>query len=278
MGFFDSIVDFGKDVLGGIGGAITDLPGALLGRGMDMFSAKQAFDQSKEGSEYAFNRTAQEYAKRYQTTAKDLRQAGLNPILAATGGFSVGNAPVMAPPQSFNAPGHYMGGSSQSAKNVAETSQSEAQTKKAYAEVEQALSQAAKNRQDIEESLSRILKNREETKVATQTERNLGIAMFNLEKDFEIKAKEVYKIEQEIQLLTRQTTQTSAQTDQTRALTAKVADERRLLVQQAREIKSIADKLGKVADVYNGPAGSLLGGVNAITDALNLHTVIAPRR
>jgi hypothetical protein len=45
------------------------------------------------------------YKNRYQNTVKDMRSAGLNPILAASGGFSVGSGP--AAPQS-----HYPTGSS----------------------------------------------------------------------------------------------------------------------------------------------------------------------
>jgi len=297
MGFFDSIssgissaLGFVKDIpiIGdavssltkGLGGAVADLPGALAGRAMDNYSARDAYERSKEGAAEAFERSQQAYKTRYQSTAEDMRKAGLNPILAATGGFSVGNAPQMVAPQSFAAPGHYMGGSAASAREYATTTKTEAETLRTTQEVDKVLAETENIRQATRESAERILKIREETKVAHQEERNLVQQMFNLEKDFEMKVRQVNKIEREIYLIEKQELQTMEHTKQIEALTGKVAYEKRLLAEQARETKSIADKLTKIADVYNGPAGSVVGAINALTDALNLHGVVglSPRR
>ncbi len=67
--------------------------------------ADDAYDQSKEASALAYERSREGYKRRYQDTMEDMKLAGLNPILAASsGGFNVGTAPQMQPAKAFQAP------------------------------------------------------------------------------------------------------------------------------------------------------------------------------
>lgn len=61
--------------------------------------ADHAMDRSEDAATTAYDRSVDLYGKRYQMTMKDMEAAGLNPILAATGGISVGPSPQMASPQ-----------------------------------------------------------------------------------------------------------------------------------------------------------------------------------
>jgi len=262
MGFLDSIVK-------GIGGALTDLPGTLIGGAMDMFSAKQAYDRSEGGSRDAFNMSQAAYNQRYQNTARDMKAAGLNPILAATGGFSVGNSPTMAPPQNFSAPGHYMGGSAASAREVATTEKTEEETKRTAAETAKIIKELDLVVEQTQRTREEILKTREDTKVATQTERNLVTTMFNLEQDFLRKIKEIDKTQQEIYLLEAQRGQTLETTKQVQALTQKVADDRALVRQMERQHRYDADKLEKTTAVYRGQLGDVVGGMRSAVETFS---------
>ena len=77
------------------------------------------------------------YKKRYQVTTEDMRKAGLNPILAATGGFSVGNAPTVtsfAPDMSYMSKG--ISDMANTAKSFFEASNIEEDTKRIIQETE----------------------------------------------------------------------------------------------------------------------------------------------
>jgi hypothetical protein len=161
MGLFDSIKSLAAPILGtvgsvfggGIGGSLgTALGGVISGIGKaapsiatDLASsalqnhfisqpnADSAFNQSLYGSAVSFDRSYNAYKRRYQDTVADLKAAGLNPILAATGGLSVGNAPTMAQPQAFQAHQPPIFGT-QSAKNIADTRLSDKKAEQAVAE------------------------------------------------------------------------------------------------------------------------------------------------
>lgn len=263
MGLLDSLAT-------GVIGAVTDLPGTLISTGLNAFNAFTANERSKENAQEAFNRSQEAYGSRYQTTVNDMRKAGINPIMAATGGFNVSGQPSMQAPTAPMANSPTMGTSASSAREVAQTAKTQEETRKTIAETDKVIAETEKTLSENKLVLENILKTREETKVATQTERNLVTQMFNLEMDFTRKGREIKKLDEEIMLIGEQSRQTAASAKQLEALTSKVADEKNLLKQQAREISYIADKLKRTADVYNGPLGGIVGGINTMTDALNL--------
>lgn len=67
----------GMGITGMVGGAV----GGAIGMGVDAHARNQSWSRQK--------RVMQE---KYQWAVRDLRAAGLNPILAATGGISGGSA------------------------------------------------------------------------------------------------------------------------------------------------------------------------------------------
>lgn len=104
MGLFSSIANLGGSLLsgasgvlgsvgsflsGGTGGAAADLFDNALDFGMGQYSAHQAFKQQKELMKYQHDLNLDAYGQRHQLEVKDLRSAGLNPILSANSGGSV---------------------------------------------------------------------------------------------------------------------------------------------------------------------------------------------
>ena len=81
--------------LGSVVGGAVDLGGKYLQNELiGESNAKQSYERSEEASAKAFQRSYDAYKERYQTTMKDMHKAGLNPILASSGGFNVGNTPT----------------------------------------------------------------------------------------------------------------------------------------------------------------------------------------
>lgn len=87
----------------GIGAA---LAGGVISGLFGRSNAKQQQSASRDSSTTAWNREYGAYKSRYQDTMADMRAAGLNPIMAAGGGFNVGSGPSAsaAPMAMANAP------------------------------------------------------------------------------------------------------------------------------------------------------------------------------
>lgn len=87
--------------LGSIAG---NLAGDWLGnKYINQPAANSAWAQSKEGATTQFERAKDMYKNRYQWTMKDMKKAGLNPMLAAKGGPMVGSPPTVSSAKGFMA-------------------------------------------------------------------------------------------------------------------------------------------------------------------------------
>lgn len=104
MGLFSSIANLGGSLLSGAtgvlgsvgsflsgdkGGALADVLDTGLDFGMGQYSAHQAFKQQMALMKYQHDLNLDVYGQRHQLEVKDLRSAGLNPILSANSGGSV---------------------------------------------------------------------------------------------------------------------------------------------------------------------------------------------
>lgn len=128
-------------VFGGI------LAGGLAG-GLDLFGG--LLTNSANAAEAARNRrfVAKMYKKRYQFTVDDMRKAGLNPVLAATNGGSVGSVPSPGGLPSFdNVLGSAAHSAMSAAQGIASIRKTEADSERADADTN--LTQARKVEQDI---------------------------------------------------------------------------------------------------------------------------------
>lgn len=127
MGIFKSLVE-------GFSKAATGLPGAVIGTGLDLLSGSIKDQRAQKA-----------YGRTYQAQVKDLRKAGLNPILAVSKGLP-GVGPM---PGGASGSGRLLGEGDTSAKDVQETEE----IKKNIEKMEQGISES---KQKVEESIARV--------------------------------------------------------------------------------------------------------------------------
>lgn len=110
-----------------------NLTGMLEGLGSDYIAnevigkpmATKTNEFNAAEAKKAYERELDTYSKRYQITMADMKKAGLNPILAASGGFNVGSG-VSAPAASGVLPHTSYGGGTASALSLSKSKESEA--------------------------------------------------------------------------------------------------------------------------------------------------------
>ena len=183
-------------------------------------NSAKAWERSTKSQVLAQRMSTNAYKKRYQWTTRDMRKAGLNPILAATGGYSVtgqpqSSAPSSAAAQTFQAPTPNFNIAS-SAKDVAQAQQAEEQTKLTQ---KQALTEVKK-----------AIKITKENRVLTQQEA-LVIEQTALAMEQNAKANAEWKL-------------TNEQRKQTELLNTR--------------LRSLLKKIGKQGQVYDNAYGTIL--------------------
>ncbi len=227
--------------------------GAIIGGAMNYFSAKDrqsqqedytdktsgqqyqwnkeaattAWERSKEASTTAYARDVDFFKNRYIYSADGMRKAGLNPILAASGGFSsstpkssMAQAPMSSvglPSTPNVAPANF----TSSAKDVASAWKSKSDIDKQRKEI-------ALLDNKMDESLSMAIKNRANAKLYSKQEDAI--------------ATDILKGKANIKLMAKQEDMTDAQKD--------------MLLNQAEQLYHRLVQLRKVASVYKTPTGT----------------------
>lgn len=236
--------------------SVAGIGGSLMGNLFNQSNAKEASQTSQDMSRETAAFNAEQYAKRYQTTTADMKAAGLNPIMAASGGFSVGNSPTQAMPQTFQAPP--VEGFSSSAKSFGELSKLMVEKEKAKEETKNIIADTAKKLEETQNTIQDTLKKREETGLAKANERNAVQNLINLQL-------EAQKSIETIQLLKEQTLQAasqaglnSAQKWQAIANEHKILQETRNLEKQHRLLEVEVKRVAAIDDVYGNEGGAYL--------------------
>jgi len=220
--------------------------GAVIGAGAGLLSgilqskdadrkAKDAWEREKSASAMQFERSYGAYKTRYQDTMADMRQAGLNPILAASGGFNVGqsvqaqkaSAPMaQAPSYEFASGAKDI---TQSGLNIAETKKKLVEIKKVRAETLKTIAQTY-----VERAKKGLIKAQERELI-----------------------KRVVKMEQEIWQIIQDTNKKFVEG-------LKVEDEIKLIQKKTAALKMQMARLSKMENVYTGPFGSLISYINQL--------------
>lgn len=284
MGLFDSIssaLGFAKnipivgDIIGGAGKFLGSAAGDFLGNALGISNADRAYEQSKEATALAFDRSMEAYKSRYQNTTADMRAAGLNPILAATGGFSVGSAPQMASAQAFQAPAPY-GYAAQSVRNITETEKVEEEVKKVIQETDRTMQEVQKVSAEKElaiqkrlESIAQTQKARAEAGKANAQEWESTTAAFEAQARMVKMRSEIEKNYADAhQLMTR----ANLNEQERKNLAEKIQNisvERTKLEQEINVLLLQMDKMARIADVYASDAGATIAYAKEIADVLD---------
>jgi hypothetical protein len=257
----------------------SSLLGKLVGYPFERSLQGHQINASFEGQRLQAALNEKLYKNRYQWMVEDMRKAGLNPILAASGGFNPGGGPSVSLPSfaSGSVSGSTAPDIAASAKAWQDTDTSKAEEDRKRAEIEKikeerklAAQRAKESIQNIAESRSRQRKMKAEERRIKEEADNLWQKTINL-------ANEYGRITQETRLLSEK-----AQTEQSqRALYGAKESEAQEMAEQLREnakiLRAKYHQLSKIADVYKGPAGTIIAYLKTILDSLNIGTgVIVP--
>lgn len=212
-------------------------------------ASNSARDFALMAQDRQYERDRDDWMNRYYRTTADMRRAGLNPILAATGGIQVGatpsvdlpsvpqTAPVSMPDLDFGS----------TAKKIAEAKKAESEAGKAKEETA-----LAKNR-----AMSEIVsqgKMRAETNKITTEEKLTFRNVINAEKQFEV--------------LNKQLDQIQSQTALNEAERSKVEQFTENLFKIGKQLQLELEKLSRTANVYAGPAGQVISYVKEIMGSI----------
>ena len=208
--FWDSIKKVGEGLIGGAADLILGSVGGIFGHERDM-----------DASAWSHRANMAAYGSRYQSTAADMRKAGLNPILAMTGGFNVGSAPQVRVP-SFTNPGA-MQPSASSALQMEQTN------------TEENKQELLKNQ--AKESFDRAANIRRQTKKMTKEEAKLVQEINNISQDTKNKMLEygMYTVKQQ-----------------------HMDEQRRYFANQSKEILQRLHRLRNISELYGNAYGNWL--------------------
>lgn len=216
--------------------ATTNIGQSFLQREWNREAANTAWEREREGAEIQHGY----YMRRYQDTYSDMLKAGINPIMAASGGFNVGNAVTM-PSVPMQHPTQITDISS-GAKSFGELFKMEDEKNALRAE-------SMKLQEEAQLAFEKTVKTRVEAGLVKAQERSEIQKLQNLKVELEKLGAQAWA-ESKRGFLAEETT--------------------RNLQTQGKLLEQQLQRLIKISDAYKGPAGDFIGYINAIFGSLNL--------
>lgn len=268
-------------VLPAVIGAVSSLAGGLMSQSFGESNASEAAHLSEYHMAQQFELNKLAYMNRYQWMTEDLKRAGLNPILAASGGFNVSGAPTVSMAQSYQAPTPQFDMAA-SARDVADayfygqkedTARKEMESmdvgmSKTRAEIENIGAQTVSVLQGVQESVSRIALQRSQEGL-NKAQEQVAVADFQrVLKDIEVKTQEVRtsvelmkKYVKDQNLSVAATATEYARQGELRELARKAREDTKYIMDQRANIVNQGEKLKAIGDVYRTPVGRGLAAI-----------------
>lgn len=267
---------FGK-ILSSAASLIPGVGSSILGRQMDISSARDAREWQGEQAGIAYDRSMDAYKSRYQHTVADMKAAGLNPILAATGGFQVGpSVNAMMPPAAPMPSGNYLQNVVSSAKDYAQIPKIEKEVENVSEDTKLKGAQILKMQQEIRESIQNVATKRAQENLMEADEKLSVARVDDLASQISKRYQEIEnlklerdKIREEIPriLADRKRLQQLERESRSKEAEAYAAESQLRVL--TKKIKTELPKLVQTAEAYKGPVGKILGYINAIFGATN---------
>lgn len=264
-------------------------------------AATTQFSREEKSAMDSYKRSIDAYKNRYQMTVNDMAKAGLNPILASSGGFNVGSgvqstparaqmassamavaprgsapmasgglasAPManakMASPNTAQGFMHQFPDISQSAKNVADIIKISSETERTNQETKKLFEDTKLSSARAKNEIYKIQETRAKTGLAKAQEKLSIQKMFNAEQTF-------FKTAKEIDSLMKTMVNIDLTAKEKRKNLSILETKFQIMEEQRRQLTFHNEKLQQLAKAYEGKLGPTLGYIKAITDALGIN-------
>ena len=260
-----SLTNLPGNLLGSITGGLVDMGlSNMMGGNLDDKYAKRAAARADYYADLAHKRSIDAYKRRYRWTMKDMKRAGLNPILAAqNAGFSIGNSPTSAAatthmPSYTPVRGASAWADMMRAEHEKESAETEKQKRKNI------MADTAKKRQEIRESMQKVINYRQQHRLMGSQEKEIIRRTKNLEQEWWVKTSEFNRNFAQAELYAQQGKLTKEQLN-------KIQYETKQIQTLTKKLQAELAQLRRIADVYDSDIGAILGYIKAVGDALPLN-------